>query len=77
MKNTEESPIETGRHEGGNVRLFCFFCGHTRCGRKKNSTMTNLTFAADLLFLSHVEILLPLHFEFFADAFTSSCSASK
>lgn len=77
MKNTEESPIETGRHEGGNVPLFCFFCGQTRCKRKKNSTMTNLAFAVDLRFLSHVEILLPPHFEFFSDAFTSSCSASK
>ena len=38
--------------------------------------MTNLAFAVDLLFLFHVKILFPLHFEFLADAFTSSCSAS-
>ena len=76
MKNTEESPTETGRHDGGNVPLFCFSVGKRVAERKKKSTMTNLAFAVDLLFLSHVEILFPLHFEFHADAFTSSCSTS-
>ena len=46
--------------------------------KKKNIYITvgNLAVAVDLHFLSHVEILFLLHFEFFADAFTSSCSSS-
>ena len=75
MKN-KESPIEAGRHDGGNVPLFCFSLGKGVAERKKTSTMTILAFAVDLLFLSHVEILFSLHFKFLADAFTSSCSAS-
>ena len=55
MKNTEESP--TGRHDRGNVPLFCFSVGKRVAERKK-------------------KIVFPLHFEFLADAFTSSCSAS-
>ena len=70
MKNTEESPIETGRHDGRNVPLFCFSVGkRVAVRKKKTSTMTNLAFAVDLLFLSHVEILFSLHFEFHAYAF--------
>ena len=40
------------------------------CGTKKLSSMTNLAFAVDFHFLSNVKTRFPLHFEFFADAFT-------
>ena len=35
MKNTEESPIATGRDDGGNVPLFCFSVGKRVAVRKK------------------------------------------
>ena len=75
MKNTEESPIATGRMTVETSLFSVFLWANALRYEKKASTMTNLAFAVDLLFLSHVEILFQLHFEFLADAFTSSCSA--